>query len=442
MIEKDFWRGLLPLLLTFGAAQLTFQVDIAMAARLGAGAPAAYVLLIRAALLDIVLMAAIGAVTSVVVAKARWAGRSAGVIRQISTLALATGTCTGALGLIFYPRIVKMLAGDGEAGSLACSAIAWYAAAAPFRFLSNFASFALHALGRGVPVVHWKLFEAGLKAALNFLFMIALGFGFAGCFMGSFVLAVISSLWFCRQLRPHGLRIPGIPERSFALSFLRSTGFEAQRILSPQLAVLASLALFAAPWLGRPEFPRLDPYAAGQILILLVLAPMTALSRFLAFRFAGRQEAELASLVQWLCIWGVPLVAGMASILYIGGGWLGRAIYGQQGPWWAALVQALAISLPLRYAANVMRAVLQAQGSFLTVAAADSLAPWLAGLPLIVLGLYLDKPGIAYLSLIVPEAICAAWLWHRMRLPRQLEPAFFPGIEAPLPVPFEGGPRK
>lgn len=414
MIEKGFWRGFFPLLLSFVTASLTCQVDIVMLPRLGADATAAYVMLTRIALLDLVLTAAMGAVASVVVAKARRTGRSAEVIRQVSTLALAIGAGAGALGLAFYPYLVEALAGGGEVGILAGNAIGWYALAAPFRLLAGTASFTLHALGHGVAVVRWKLLEAGLKTAANFLFIGACGFGFAGCFVGGFVVAVVSSIWFCRQLWPHGLRRLAIPTRPFAVFFLRATAWEMQRILSPQIAVLASLALFAAPWLGRPEFPRLAPYAAGQILMLLVFAPMMAFTRFLALRLAGLQATELALIVQELWVRGALLVAGAASILFAGGDWLGHSVYGQQGPWWSTLVQALAISLPLRYVANVMRAVLQARGSFGVVAAADCLAPWLVALPLVGLGLYLDNPIVAYLSLILPEAVCAVWLGHRL----------------------------
>lgn len=420
MIEKSFWNGFFPLLLTFAAAQLTIQADIIMLARLGAGAPSAYAMLMRVALLDFVSIAAIGAVTSIFVSAAARNNHFAETIRQISALTVALGAAAGVLGVFLYPRIVGMLAGESEIAALARNAIIWYALAAPFRFFASSGAFALHALGRGVLVIRWKLIEVALKAGTNLLFIDAFLFGFTGCFIAGFVISVISACWFYRQLPLRGLRWPGRAERSFTLTFLHSLFWEAQRNLSPQLALFASFALFAAPWLGHAGHHRLDPYATGQILMLFILAPMAALTRFLAFRLTGRPGPEIDSIAKTLWIFGIPLSAICALIVFLSSDWLGHAIYRQQGPWWSALVQALSILLPLRYAANIMRAVLQARGSFAAAAAADILTPWLAGIPLIAVGLYLDCPVIAYLSFTIPEAICIAWLWYALSTPRRL----------------------
>ena len=119
---------------------------------------------------------------------------------------------------------------------------------------------------------------------------------------------------------------------------------------------------------------------------------------------------------------GAPVVTGAALVLLASHDWLGR-LYGQHGPWWSTLIQVLAISLPLRFAANVMRAILQSQGAFAAVATVDSAAFWLLAISLVAVGLYADSPIVAYLSLILPEAACAAWLWRRFQLSRHANSA-------------------
>jgi hypothetical protein len=416
--ERDFWRGYLPLLLALGAAQLTQQADILMVSRLGGGASGAYVLLSRLAIFETVLMAAMGAVASTIVAKARRDGETAQAIGRTLGLAALVGLCCCALGLSLYSGAAKWLAGEGEVAAFVAAGVFWHALAAPLRFLTNTAAFMLHALGQGASVVRWKLIEVAAKAAGNFLIMEILGLGFAGCFLSGLIIAAISSLWCRRLLFPRDARWISVPGCSWALKFLRSTAWEAQRIISSQLAVLACLALFAAPWLGNYDVSRLNAYAAGQTFMLIVFAPFMAQVRFLAFRLAAQSDAMLGAPMWTIFLRGAPVATGAALILFAGHGWLGR-LYGQQGPWWSMLIQALAISLPLRFVANWLRAMLQSQGAFASVAAADSAALWLLGTPLVALGLYADSPGVAYLSLIVPEAASAVWLCRRLLTSRR-----------------------
>ena len=243
------------------------------------------------------------------------------------------------------------------------------------------------------------------------------GLGFSGCFMCGLIIGVISSIWCMRMLSTHNTQWILFPGRSWALRFLRSTKWEAQRLISVQLALLACLALFAAPWIGKYDVSRLNSFAAGQTLMLIIFAPFMALMRFLAFRLPALREDRLPASMRTIWVQGTPVATGAALVLLASQDWLGR-LYGQHGPWWSVLIQALAISLPIRFAANVMRAILQSQGAFAAVATADSAAFWLIATPLVAAGLYADSPLVAYLSLIVPEAACAAWLWRRLQLSR------------------------
>lgn len=417
MSEGNFWRGYWPLLIALGTTQLTQQVDIVMMGRLGGGASGAYVMLMRLAVADLVLMTAMAAVASTSVTQVQLSDERGRVIGWILSFAAITGFCCCSFGLLLYPFLAKWIAGDGEVAALISTSVFWYSLAAPFRFLSVISAFILQALGEGALVVRWKMTELFAKVAGNFLIMEIFGLGFSGCFITGSIIAVVSSIWCLHKLMLHDVRIILVPEYSWALQFFRSTLWESQRIIAVQLAVLGCLALFAAPWLGKYDISRLNSYAAGQTMMLVIFAPFAAMMRFLAFRFAALREDRLAAAMQAIWRQGAPVVIGATLILLASEEKLGR-LYGQQGPWWTTLVHVLATSLPLRYVTNVLRAYLQSQSAFAAVATADTGAFLLLATPLVAIGLYADSPLIAYLSLIVPEAASGIWLYSRLQSTR------------------------
>lgn len=415
-LDRAFWRGFPALLLAFAVAQLLQQVDMATLARLGGGAPAAYVLLVRLALVDLVAVMALGAVTSVTVSQAARAGDPGPAIRRSLAVALAVGVALGLVGVAAYRAVAPWVAGGDDAlAALVVTAVPWFAAAAPLRMVNGSAAFVLHAMNDGPAVVRWKLCEVVAKLGLNILFLEAFGAGFAGCFMASLLLQAGSAAWALARLRRLAGGGPSWPPWTWAMDFLRKAGWEAQRVLSTLLLGLVTVMLFASSLIGTADPARLDAFAAGSVLALLVFAPFVAFLRFLAMRFAGRPPAEIASLVRALLWRGVPVAAMLALLLNVGGDWLGASLYGQTGPWWSMLVAALAVSLPVRVAANTMRAALQATGEFAGVAKIDSLLGWCLGLPLIVLGLCWDAPAVAYGYLVVPEVFALLGLSLRLR---------------------------
>ncbi|TDX60429.1 methanobactin biosynthesis cassette protein MbnM [Methylosinus sp. sav-2] len=422
MNGRGFWRGFCPLLATLSIAPVSFQIDLAMIARLGAGAPAAYALLARVALLDAVLVAAVGGVASVIVAKEHdTCGRSR-IVAQLWVVALVVGGGAGAIGCLTYPSGLTLIGGTTDAVRLARSALGWYLAAIPFRVLSGVGLFILFATERGRVALCWKSFEIVLKAVAAYTLVYPLGFGFKGCFIAGLVAATAgATVTFAAARRDHDAA-PRLPSWAFARSFLAQSLCEAARVLSPQLLVLTSLALFAAPWIGRFEPARADAYAAGQILVLLLFTPFTALTRFLALRLSDWPRPEIASQIVHLWRQGIPVAIAAGTILLLSSGWIGQAIYQQEGRWWSTFVAALALSLPIRFATNVMRGALQADGRFADAAAVDGLVACFVALPLTALGLHLDEPAVAYLALIAPEAICAAVLWRRLSDPREPTP--------------------
>lgn len=414
-IEQPFWRGFWPLLLGVGAAQLAQQADMVMMGRLGGGASGAYAMLTRLAIVDVVLMTAIGSVASTKIAEAQRKGEAGAVVAPTLGFALLAGLFCCVLGIGSYSWVARWIAGDGEVATLVATGVFWYSVAAPFRFLSNTCAFALHTLGDGMAVMRWKLVEFGAKLVGNLIVLEALGLGFGACFLVGTILCVASSAWGRLMLSErHGVRFLAMPDPSWARRFLGSVIWESQRVVALHLTMLACLAMFAAHWLGRYDVARLDAYAAGQTLMVVVFTPMVTLMRFLAFRFAGLQGSRLAATTRIVIAQGALVAVGAGLLLAIGHESLGR-LYGQQGPWWSTLVIVLAASIPLRFMATILRAIAQSQGAFSTVAMADSVAFGVLAAPLVAIGLELDSPVIAYLSLIVPEAASVAWLWRRLR---------------------------
>lgn len=415
-LDRMFWRGFPALLLAFAMAQLLQQLDVAMLARLGAGGAAAYVVLTRLALADLVGIIAVGSVISVTVAAAVRAGEPGTAIRRSLGLAVIAGAAVGVVGAAAYPPALPWVTGgEGPTAGLAAAAIPWFTAAAPFRMVNSSAAFILHALGEGRLVVRWKLSELAAKLLLNLVFLHGLDAGFAGCFQASLLLHAGSAVWALVRIGRLAGGGPVLPPRAWAADVLRKSAWEAQRVLSTMLLGLVLVTLFASPLLAGTDPARLDAFAVGSALAMLVLAPFNALLRFLAMRFAGRDEAEIAGLVRALMLRGVPALSVAALLLMAAEGWIGATIYAQGGPWWSGLVVALALSLPIRVAANATRAALQATGRFGGVARIDSALGWGIGLPVAALGLYWDAPAVAYAYLVLPEAAALLWLGRRWR---------------------------
>ena len=416
MIDREFWRGFFPLLLSFAAAQATQQVDAAMLTRLGDGTVAAYVVLTRIALPDTVLMIALGSVASVFVSQAKRESLPVGpVIGRVIIAALVAGTLTGIIGLFGYARAASWMVDDPRIAALVGRAVPWFALGSPLRFAASTAVFVLIAVGEGVPVTRWRLAEIAAKAGANSLLIFQFGLGFAGSFAAGALVHAAALTVYAVLLRPHLSGAAVWPTREWASAFAPKVAWETQRVLAMAGFALAGVALFSTSWFWPADPKRLDAYAAGMVMTLFVFAPLVALVRFLAFRLAGRPADEIIALVQSLRRYGVAVGTGAGVLLFLSAASIGRAVYGQSGPWWSLLVAALALSLPLRIAANVTRGALQSRNEFATVAFIDTVTSWGLGFPLIGLGLFLNSPIVAYAYLVVPELLCLAWLHRRLR---------------------------
>lgn len=420
MSVRELMRGFLPVLLSFASVHLILQTDLLVVARLGTLETAAWSVPQRLAVLDTVLLMALSAVSSVVVARARPAQR-ARVVRGVLTVALGVGVATALLGLMLYPWLARALVAEAAVGELAAAALLWFALAAPFRHLAAVALMALHALGEGPRIVRWKLAEVALNAGLDLLCVYALHAGFVGVFQSSGVVAALGCLWALQRLWRR-LGPARAPRRAWLCGFLGQCRWELKRMASAQLSALAVMLLFANAGDPAQQLPRFAAYAAGTALGLLLFMPCLALLRFLAFRLGGLPGGQALAAVQSLRRALLPWTLAAAAALYLGGDWLGRTLYGLDGAWWSALVSLLALALPLRYLGALQRALLQAQRQFAAVTRVDAALSWGLGLPLVAAGLYLEQPWLTFAYLLLPELGVVLWLQCHIRRSRQAVP--------------------
>lgn len=430
--SKVFWQGFLALLVAFAVAQLSLQVDVVMLAQRVPGMTGAYVMLTRLVVIDLVVTMAYGAVVSVAIAQAVRQGNADLVVRWSLGLASLIGLLLLVAGWVFYPMLAPWVAGgDVALVAMLKMAIPWFAVGAPFRVLNACAAFALHATQQGTYVVRWKLCEVGAKVAMNIVFLDLLDAGFAGCFMASLLVHATSSGWVLLHLHRQTGGFPTLPPRRWSGEQAVKSAWETQRILAMQLLGLLTIGLFASPWISTVTPERLDAFGAGLALAMLVFAPIAAFSRFLAIRFSARSAREVDALMHELLTYGVAVATSVAILLALGQHWLGQAIYTQEGLWWATFIWSLALSLPLRLAANILRAAMQSRGSFNSVAKADTLLSWGLGLPLVVVGLNLELPMLAYTYLWLPETAVLAWLTFRYRALARRDQAPAGAVEKP-----------
>ncbi|MDD4965083.1 MAG: MATE family efflux transporter [Gallionella sp.] len=407
-----FWRAFLPMLLTFGVAQLVLQVDLVMLSRLGASATVACIAIIRIALLDMMLMIAVGSVTSVLVSQARQEGNVNIVVQYALSTAAILGGVAMVVGWLCYPHLATWLVGRGEVSTFVQDAVFWYSLGAPFRVVAATAIFTLHALGEGQRVVIWKCIELLLKISLNTLLIFTLALGFKGSYIASLIVTLVTCSWSLHRLHQQMDFQLRLPEAAWLRDFLRKVGWEAQRLLSAQLFALLTLALFASSYFAPTELARLSAYTSGTALMMLLSAPLVALMRSLAFQLAGCSPQSMLSALKVLAGVGLPLVMLVSIALYFSGDYLGKVLYGQQNDrWWSPLILVLALSLPLRFFNNLQRALLQARQAFASVARMESVVTWGLDLPLIMLGLYLNNPLLTYSHVLLSELFI--WWWMR-----------------------------
>jgi hypothetical protein len=415
MTSAPLWRGYWFLFASTSAAAFIMQIDLAMVARLGGRAPGAYAILMRITLLDVAVTIACAAVAAIALGHAQKNGETADAIEKTCALALALGAATAIFGFFAYPIFLGALMGDAAAAPYIGAPIAWLVAGAPFRVLSNTQGFLLHALGRGGSVLAWKLAEIPVKAGANILFMQALGFGFAGCFLAGCIVAGASSLWLWSRLQAHGARRIRIPEIAFIRSFLSGTFWEALRVLSPQAAMLFTLTLFSLPWQIGANGQRLDAFAAAQTFMLFILGPLITLMRFLAMYLPTKSSEDWTPAVAPVIRVGAPIALTAAIMLLLGRDWIGATLYRQQGAWWSVFVACLALSIPIRFIGSIVRGLALARQSFAELTSVDVLAQWLIAPLFILFGLSVNRPEIAYQSLIWPEVLAIFLIWLGLR---------------------------
>jgi len=236
-----------------------------------------------------------------------------------------------------------------------------------------------------------------------------------GCFMAGLLTAAFSTIGHVWLVVPHLPRSVTLPPYHWAIDFAKKAGWESQRILSAQLFALTSFALlsFAGPS-SQGAMPRLNAFAAATSLSMLLFAPFLALMRAMAFQLTGRNDAEVRTILTQLSRAGALPVLTCAAGLFLIRAPLGTALYGQNGPWWNGMIGAVALSLPLRFVCNALRAALQARQDFSFVSKRDAALLWLTGIPALTVGLHLDLPAVTFSYYVLPEMIVLPLLAQRV----------------------------
>lgn len=406
-----FWHGYLALLLAFAAGQLGPQIDLAVLARAGDdGQAGLYALLTRLALLELVVTMALGTALSVMASQAQRAGRHGEGLRPALVLAGALGVPLGLLGALAGLGLLPMLL-HSKAAQLpeVMAALPWFFLATPLRLLNGCAGLLLHARGEGRQALRIKGVELLARLVLDLALVLGFDAGLSGCFIAGLVLNLGTCAWLLRHLARASPGQPWRPRWPWCRQALLHSGWESQRVLAIQAFGLAAVTLVAMdhPW---PESAgRLDGFSAVLTLGMLVLSPLNALLRFLALRLAAGDPVAIRDEVRRRAL---P-VAAVASVgLLLATQALGQ-LYGQSGPWWTAGLLLLALSLPLRVLGNLQRAQYQAAGRFAEVGRLEAAALWLVGLPVLLAGMALDCPPLAYAYLLLPELCVITGLHSR-----------------------------
>ncbi|MDL5594220.1 hypothetical protein QS468_16005 [Bacillus subtilis] len=418
-LNSRFWHGYLALLLAFAAGQLGPQIDLAVLARASDGQAGLYALLTRLALLELVVTMALGTALSVMASQAQRAGRHGEGLRPALVLAGALGVPLGLLGALAGLGLLPMLL-HSEAAQLpeVMAALPWFFLATPLRLLNGCAGLLLHARGEGRQALRIKGVELLVRLVLDLALVLGFGAGLSGCFIAGLLLNLGTCAWLLRHLARASPGQPWRPQWAWCRQALLHSGWESQRVLAIQAFGLAAVTLVAMdhPW---PESAgRLDGFSAVLTLGMLMLSPLNALLRFLALRLAAGDPVAIRDEVRRRAL---P-VAAVASVgLLLATQALGQ-LYGQSGPWWTTGLLLLALSLPLRVLGNLQRAQYQAAGRFAEVGRLEAAALWLVGLPVLLAGLALDCPPLAYAYLLLPELCVITGLHSRKAWASVAEP--------------------
>ncbi len=407
---RRYW----PLLLALGLTQLAMQLDMLWLAHHHPDSVTAYLVMLRMAALDAIVQMASGTVMAVQLARTPVAERGQALC-QIGLLLLGLGLLLTGLGHLVYPALARLLVDVSPVQQLLLPAIDSFVLATPLRLLANAGLFLLHGQGDGARVVRYKLLELLARAGLGAGLVLGLNAGLSGCFLAQW-LSVGGLAWFSWRALQRRTPLQWPPHWQWARRSLAELGWEAQRLASAQGFALAGLGVFAAR-LGSSEAEqaqRLAAYCTGSALAGVCHVPLIALLRTLAVHLPSLPTHDAQAMLQRLRRHGLPWVMGLALLIGVGVHALGQAVYAQHGRWWDALAGALALSLPVRYLANLARAEQQSQAGFARLARWETGCSWLLGLPLMLAGVALSQPWLAAGYLLWPECVL---LWRLQRMP-------------------------
>lgn len=410
------WTVFWPILLTFIGGRLVLQTDLIMVSRLGQSATAAFGIPLRIMLLDTILAFALAPVVAVLVAERREPGERAWVVRQALSLAAVLGVALVGAGLLVYPYAVRLVTADEEVVRLAQGAVFWLTLAIPLRLVDFVGGMSLHGLGRGRRVIPVKLAEIGINAALNWLLVYKLEFGFPGCYLGTLIASAVSVCWVLSILRSEIGPGPmlAVPDAAWARSTMSKAAVEFGRLVSEKTVAFLTLWIFAS---GQGGVARLSAFSVAMEFQMLIFMPMIALMRATAISLSAEgAKTDLGGLyrsIRGVAVPGAAACAAVGALIGVFGGRIGWHLYRLDPAamdWWIPMTAAFAVWLPMRFLDALQRGAWQSKKLFKEITVRETAVGWIFLLPCLFVAVRAQSPWLAWGTLLAGESLVALLL--------------------------------
>ncbi|MCU7926980.1 MAG: polysaccharide biosynthesis C-terminal domain-containing protein [Candidatus Thiodiazotropha sp. (ex Dulcina madagascariensis)] len=418
---KNFFRIFFPMMLSFVSSRLITQTDLIMLSPLGESAVAAYSIPTRVMLFDLIVALALGPVVSVAIAKLTKIEDRRILIKNAISTAMYLGSILMLIGLMVYPYIVASIVGNQHVETLANGAVLYLTLSIPIRLTQFIGAMVLYGSGRGKEITPYILGAVIVNAALNWLFIYYLQFGFEGCYIAT-ILTSIFELYVTLHLLSKDIRVFQIfklPDIGWIKSVLDKIGSEWGRLVSFQIVNMTMLGLFAinSDWVSR-----LSAFSIAVDLQAFMLMPLIATMRSVAIALAARPELKSAYYIyrslSRITLGGLMVVIPVAVIFALFGVSAGRVLYGLSAEamtWWIPFVFITSLLLPLYFWNALQRGAWQSQGRFSFIFMVEAFTQWALLLPIMYIGLKLGNPWMSWSGILIAEIVIAVMLYSQRR---------------------------
>jgi Na+-driven multidrug efflux pump len=316
-------------------------------------------------------------------------------------------------GLILYPYVVEYLISDNRVADLAQDAVFYLTMAIPLRMAQFLGLMLIHGDGRGKVIVPIVIFTIAANAALNWLFIYLLEFGFTGCYFATIVTTAIELAIILWLLNYPGMwrSLLSMPNRRRIFDMARKGGAEWGRLVSYQAVSLVTLAIFA---MNHEGSGRLEVFTLATEMQALLLMPMIAAMRSTAIILASRQLIQslrqIAISMRDVMVVGFLVTSVLALLLLVPDDRFWQRLYGVSAAasaWWYPFLVVLAVTMPLNMVNSFQRGAWQARERYAFLFIVDFFVQWLILLPCVYIGIYFGSAWLTWSGWIFSEIATA-----------------------------------